>query len=303
MSPGLDRDTVCTKGGHYIRGSVSTKPPYNLADSGSAHSMSTSGESFELCQRQDLSYSEAFAAPVSDIRFGWQDWTYVVPGEEECSGPTSSVSWCEAFANRSVLFVGDSLMEHQVISLLALLAHADGTRPGAKALKSILNLNTKGEPRQVCNGFGQVGFVRNDFVCERSWGGRMCSPNGAGASNRQPFTAIAERHYDSLVLNAGLHMMHMGHIDPTFTLSHCEHLALWLNTTRHTVVWRTGLPGHVGCANASEPLREAYAPPVAYHAHDRAVINASSAAARAVVADVHAGDVYGWSHVLEPTLS
>ena len=70
----------CTLDGRYVRGSDG-RPPY----------------------RVDVGIFKE----LSHCRRGWQNWTWSVPSEPECS---RTGDWCVAFDHRSVLFVGDSLM-------------------------------------------------------------------------------------------------------------------------------------------------------------------------------------------------
>ena len=265
---------MCTAHGRYERG-IDTEPPYNLALYGMAPSL----ESFAHCH--DASYASVFGArtavPIAaGQHFHWQNWTYVVPGEPACSD-ANYANWCDAFANRSVLLVGDSLMEHQVISLLALLSLAAPPRAGAAPprkfdaalARRVLRLDIDGTPKPVCGGRGTIGFVRNDYACEQGWAAE-CTTRGAGGSNRRPFAAAASR-YDTLVLNAGVHVLASSRV-----AVHAEALARWLNGTGHSAIWRTAVPGHVSCQNASAPLSRHYSP-----------------------LDGAGKDVYGWGQVEE----
>ena len=258
-----------------------------------------------LCYDQDVRYGDVFGSrppgdggcgvatrecysdELADLRFKWVDWTWVVPGEPECSNDDYA-SWCDAFSNRSLLFVGDSTIEQQYISLLALLNAADHDpvrsdqlyRPCRKRCcgyepckphedKAIRTPPTReavllardgrafrdprmhyGLPNHVCGGRGRVAFVRNDLVCHPGWG-RDCH----GQGGMEPFTQLKD-DYETLVLSSGTHVL-----EPSVVQQHTRALAHWINTTMLEVIWRTAVPGHAGCGSAVQPLHEHYTPP------------------------------------------
>jgi hypothetical protein len=236
---GLHRLSPC-QGGRYHRGVADDPAPYTTPH--------VTGDKLKLCDSK-RKFADVFKQPMhDDLRFGWQNWTYVVPGEPACSDADYD-AWCKTtFASRSLLFVGDSIMEQQYVSLLSLLRTIEGPAPAQPALlpNGAEAGHGEGAPHHVCGGRASIGFVRNDYVCEHGWAAE-CSMRAAGGNNRRRFTNVA-RGYDTLIINAGLHSLPAERV-----AVHATALARWLNTTRHTVIWRTGVPGHAGCQNASAP--------------------------------------------------
>lgn len=243
---------ACTAGGHYVRGD-SDVPPYDVSEiiPNSSHYTHCTGSS----------YASMFGThDTSGLRFGWENWTWVVPGEPECSRATPANAWCDAFAGRHVLMVGDSLSEAMFLSLLFWLHLAEeprheksvGDRAPAPRISRLHLEAFDGRKRPVCNGRGAVAFVRNDLACHEGWA-IECKRK----QNARPFAHLAP-HFDTIVLNAGLHMLPTPRVE-----AHTRALIRWLNSTRpHVdVIWRTGVPGHVGCKSAAAPLPTAYVSP------------------------------------------
>lgn len=238
--------------GQWVRGTNDERPPYRVDKRLFPDLARCAGSS---------------TSQYGGVSFAWQNWTWVVPDEPLCSGTTGGL--CSAFAGRSLLFVGDSIMNQQVISLLHLLDAELST--ALRALKHGLDIS-------ACSGRVNVSYVRNDLLCDPGWArdcrsdpaatypGRMFANGFASRlshrSHRGHGGAIMSSRTPSvLVMNSGLH------VRPTQAVErHTRLLARWLRLLPSSIrlIWRTGVPGHIDCTSHSEPLTADYAPPTGH---------------------------------------
>jgi hypothetical protein len=172
-------------------------------------------------------------------------WQWVVAGEPSCSDESG---WCDAFDGRRLIFVGDSIMSLQLISLLHLL--------GAAPTRSAVNHGH----HSACGGRVRFALVRNDWSCDPSWSSD-CRTITTGVVHRlEPFARFGDaRAFDTLVMNSGTHM-HVLSEDTQRRYSRL--LTRWLNASQFArIVWRTSTPGHVNCTQHDAPLNVPYTPP------------------------------------------
>lgn len=84
---------------------------------------------------------------------------------------SNGATYYVVLANRSILFVGDSMADMQVVSLLAqlhALSAATSRFPNVLRNHTRANKDVRVEVR-TCGGRGRIGWVRNDLCCDPSW--------------------------------------------------------------------------------------------------------------------------------------
>ena len=186
------------------------------------------------------------------------NWTWVAD-DDRCRMPLGPADWCQALAGRAILFIGDSLSAQQVLSLLHLVGSSDLKWRKSGPVVDLTDDWRKTGAVKACGGKVRINYIRNDELSDRSFeGGCHSVTRGPLASTKlcRPFTSsklLAD--YDTLVLNTGAHMP----TTSTFRMNEMvvnrtRQLATWLRNTKHKLIWRTGVPGHVDCDKYSGPL-------------------------------------------------
>ena len=243
--------TPCIEGGSLVQRIGADPPPYQVSPDlfpELAH-----------CSRSTVALAEG-----GEVSFRWKNWAWQT-SDPQCNGPPHGAynSWCTAFENRSLLFIGDSITHQMVVSLIHLLAHNTSMNP---ATPRHLNRGFAGNILRACKRRTSIMYVRNDYACDPAWATDCRSSNNSshGTSHVNSFAKLASLPWlnaDTIVLNAGLHML------PAHTVQrHARLLARWLSQRSfRNIVWRTGVPGHANCIRHNdEPLRHPYAPPVGH---------------------------------------
>lgn len=194
-------------------------------------------------------------------------WTWRSPDQPACNAEYPATSWCAALEGRSVLFVGDSLAQQQVFSLLHLLDAAPSEEVSfADWLRSNDTL--------VCGGRARVNYVRNDLLCEPRAPNRRDICTNFPSENTdgirllprsmyilRPFYKLAVSGYNVLVINTGQHVVPRNH-----SAILIQRLATWIRDhidASIDVIWRTSVVGHQNCTESHRrdtPLMAPYTP-------------------------------------------
>jgi len=244
--PGARPAPACVSGGKLVRDPPDV-PPYefNLTAFKGQH------DRYSHCNQ-----------PGSYHRWTWR------AADRSCKMPTSRDEWCQRFASRSILFVGDSMSGQMYISLVHLLGSAEwpqelAIRYDQKRINDMITSEFR-----ACDGSVHVQFIRNDELIDPSW---VVNKNSftyllqSHSPNNWPFVKAA-RAFSTLVLNTGVHMSQTASAD---TLAarvemRARFLVGWLNRTQHDVVWRTTVPGHPKCSYHVDPLERETTGPAHY---------------------------------------